>query len=229
MQLTDHLQPIRQATRVVKLAALVARRQRALERAARRMPRPVPWDWAAPRLMPLLSRPSFDDPEAPIVRHPSDLGPSVEFGMDLGGLFMMVDQPVADRWECSPSQLMERALANLRDRAGRLTPTTVVPAVMSGWQIRVIQDRPAWASSLILDFDSINRLFGVQDQLLAAARTNCLVSFPIGIPERIAAAIAVDLEGSGEESLFLDPFVLEDGALLWGGNAPDEDDHEWTS
>jgi hypothetical protein len=223
MQLTDHLQPIRQAARVVKVAAHLARRQRALERAARRMPRPAPWDWAAPRLMPLLARPSFDDPEAPIVRHPSDLGPSVEFGIDLGGLFMMVDQPVADRWECSSAQLMDRAMANLRERAGNLPPTTVASGVLSGWPIRVVQDRPAWASSLILDLDSLTHLFGSHDQLLAAARTNCLVSFPVDIPGRIAAAIAVDLEGSGEESLFLDPFVLEDGALLWGGNTPDED------
>ncbi|MEO5941754.1 MAG: hypothetical protein ABIZ72_11960 [Candidatus Limnocylindrales bacterium] len=230
MQLTDHLQPIRHASRVVKLAAHVVRRQRALERAARRMPRPTPWDWAAPRLMPLLARPGFDDPEAPIVRHPSDVGPSVEFGIDLGGQFMMVDQPVADRWECSPAQLMDRAMANLRERAGRLAPATVVPGVLSGWPIRVIQDRPAWASSLILDLASLTRLLGSHDQLLAAARTNCLISFPADIPGRLAAAIAVDLERSSEESLFLDPFMLVDGDLLWDGNTRDEDlDDRWTS
>jgi hypothetical protein len=229
MQLTNHFEPIRQATRVVKLAAHVARRQRAVQRAAQNMPRPVPWDWAAPRLMPLLARPSFDDPEAPIVRHPSELGPSVEFGMDLGGLFLIVDQPVADRWECSPAQLMVRATANLRERAGRLPPASVASGVLSGWQIRLIQNQPTWASSLILDLASVTRLFGAHDQLLAAARTDCLISFPVGIPEQIAAAIAVDLERSGEESLFLDPFVLEDGALLWGGNASDEALEDWTS
>ncbi|MBA2382435.1 MAG: hypothetical protein H0V73_10035 [Chloroflexi bacterium] len=229
MQLNDQLQAVRQAARVVKVAAQIARRQRALQHAARRMPRPVPWEWAAPRLMPLLARPSFDDPDAPIVRHQSDLGPSVEFGMDIGGLFLIVDQPVADRWECSSTQLMARAMANLRDRAARLMPTTVVPGVMSGWPIRVVRDRPAWASSLILDLDSLTRLFGSHDQVLAAARTNCLVSVPVDIPERIAAAIAVDLEGSGEESLFLDPFVLESGTLSWGGNTPDADLDRWTS
>lgn len=228
MQLTDHLQPIRQAGRVVKLAAHVARRQRALERAARRMPRPTPWDWAAPRLMPLLARPSFDDPAAPIVRHPSELGPAIEFGIDLGGLFMMVDQPAAERWECSSAQLMERAMANLRERAGRLSPSTVGSGVLSGWPMQVIQERPAWASSLLLDLDALTRLLGTHDQVLAAARTDCLVSFPIDIPGRIAAAVSVDLERSSVESLFLDPFALENGTLLWGGNEPDEDE-AWTS
>ncbi len=230
MQLTDHLQPIRQAGRVVKLAAHVARRQRAVERAALRMPRPAPWDWAAPRLMPLLARPGFDDPDAPIVRHDSELGPSVEFGIDLGGVFMMVDQPVADRWECSPAQVMAQAMTNLRDRAGKLPPTVVASGVLSGWPIKVIRDRPAWASSLLLDHASVTRLFGNHPQILAAARTDCLVSFPIEIPGRIAAAISVDLERSSEDSLFLDPFVLEGGALLWGGLAPDdEEDDQWTS
>lgn len=230
MQLTDHLLPIRQAGRVVKIAAHVARRQRRLQRAARRMPRPAPWDWAAPRLMPLLARPGLDDPDAPIVRHPSELGPSVEFGIDLGGVFMMVDRPVADRWECSPKQLMAQAMANLRERAGTLPPTAVASGVLSGWPIKVVRDQPAWASSLLLDHASVTRLFGDHDQVLAAARTDCLVSFPIDIPGRIAAAIAVDLERSSEESLFLDPFVLQDGTLLWGGNTPDEDlDDEWTS
>lgn len=226
MQLTDHLQPIRQAGRVVQVAAHIARRQRAIQRAARRMPKPVPWDWAAPRTMPLLARPSFDDPAAPIVRHPSDLGPMVEFGIDLGSIFLMIDQPVADRWECSSAQLMTRSMANLRERAGRLPPATASQGVMSGWPVRIIRDRPAWASSLIFDIDSLTRLLGAHDQILATARTDCLVSFPMDMPGRILAAIAVDLEGSAQESLFLDPFVLEDGVLHWGGNTPDDDDPE---
>lgn len=211
------------------VAAQMARRQRALERAARRMPKPVPWDWAAPRIMPLLARPGIDDPAAPIVRHPSDLGPMVEFGIDLGGIFLMIDQPVADRWECSPAQLATRSLANLRERACRLPAATVSPGIMSGWPVRIVRDRPAWASSLILDIDSLTRLFGTHDQVLATARTDCLVSFPIDMPTRILAAIAVDLEGSAEESLFLEPFVMEDGALQWGGNTPDDEEQEWTS
>ncbi len=56
------------------------------------------------------------------------------------------------------------------------------------------------------------------------------VSFPVDIPSRIAAAVAVDFERSSEESLFLDPFALQDGALVWDGNTPDNDlDDEWTS
>jgi len=221
MLFTDRLLPIRHATEVLRRVAHTARRQRSLERAARTMPKPVPWDWAAPRLMPLLARPCFDEPGLPVVRRASDLGPAVEFGIDLGGVFLIVDEPVADRWECSADQLMARAMTNLRRRAARIEPGQVGTGAMSGWPIRLLQDRPRWASSLLLDLDSVTRLFGPGDQLLAAPTTTCLVSLPIDMPERIAATIVVDLEGTSHESLFLDPFVLEDGVLTWGGNVQD--------
>ena len=187
------------------------------------MPNPVPWDWAAPRLMPLLSGPQFDDPDLPIVRLTSELGPAVEFGLDLGGVFLTVDRHVAERWECSSEQLMDRGLANLRERAAKVTPDQVVAGVMSGHTIRILRDRPAWASSILLDLPTIHRLFGTHDQLLAAPTTSCLVSLPLDTPTRIAAEIVIDFEGP-LTSLFLDPFVLEDGLLTWGGNADDEGD-----
>jgi hypothetical protein len=104
---------------------------------------------------------------------------------------------------------------------------------MSGRTIRVLQDRPAWASSLLLDLPSIHRLFGTHDQILAAPTTGCLVSLPIDTPTRIAAEIAVDFEGP-LTSLFLDPFVMEDGVLLWadealGDELDDDDSAVWTS
>ena len=187
------------------------------------MPNPVPWDWAAPRLMPLLSGPQFDDPDLPIVRLTSELGPAVEFGLDLGGVFLTVDRHVAERWECSSEQLMDRGLANLRERAAKVTPDQVVAGVMSGHTIRILRDRPSWASSILFDLPTIHRLFGAHDQLLAAPTTSCLVSLPIDTPTRIAAEIVIDFEGP-LTSLFLDPFVMEDGVLTWGGNAHDEGD-----
>ena len=69
--------PIRRA---VDKAIDLVREDRALRRAARQMPKPVPWDWAAPRLVPLLSRPAFDPPGEGLVRVTTELGFAVEFG-----------------------------------------------------------------------------------------------------------------------------------------------------
>lgn len=230
MQLPDAPTPIRQASMVLRLTAHIARQNKALARAVKAVPKPVPWDWAAPRLMPLLAGPRFDDPAMPLVRHPSGIGPIAEFGLDLGSLFLMVDRPVAERWECTSAQLMERGLRNLRERAAKLRPEQAVTGVMSGRPIRILQDRPIWASSLLMDLESLTRLFGPHDQLLAAPTTKCLVSLPAGTPWPIAAEIVVDLEASSFEPLFLDPFALENGELVWGGDARDDDDLEdWTS
>lgn len=231
MDMPDARTPLQQASRVIRMTAHAARQHKALARAVKAVPKPVTWDWAAPRLMPLLARPRFDDPEAPLVRHPSGVGPIAEFGLDLGPLFLMVDQPVADRWECTSAQLMERGLRNLRERAVRLRPEQAVTGVMSGRPIRILRDRPIWASSLLMDRDSLTRLFGTHDQLLAAPTTKCLVSLPIDTPGPVAAEIVVDLEVTSMESLFLDPFVLEGGELLWGGDVrgDDDDPDDWTS
>jgi hypothetical protein len=213
---------IQQAVQVLRFTAHKTRRRRALSRAVRRMPNPVPWDWAAPRLIPLLSGPGFDDPDLPLVRLTSELGPAIEFGLEIGGLFVTVDRLVAERWECSADQLLERGLANLRERAARIAPDQVVGGVISGRTVRILRDKPAWASSILLDLPSVVRLFGEHDQILVAPTTRCLVSLPIDTPSRVAADIVVDFEGP-LTSLFLDPFVLEDGVIHWAGDVTDED------
>jgi hypothetical protein len=224
---------VKQAINVLRVTAHMTRQQRRMHRATRSMPNPVPWDWAAPRLMPLLAGPRFDDPDLPLVRLPSELGPAIEFGLDLGGLFVTVDHCVAERWECSAEQLLERGLANLRERAAKIALDQVVGGVMSGRTIRILRDRPAWASSILLDLPSVQRLFGAHDQILAAPTTSCLVSLPIETPTRTAAGIVVDFEGP-LTSLWLDPFVMEGGTLHWVGNAhgddlDDDEDSVWTS
>jgi hypothetical protein len=211
---------------ILRFAATAVRDQRALRRAIKRMPTPVPWDWASSRLIPLLSGPRFDEPGLPIVRARSEIGPVVEFGLDLGGVFAIVDQAVADRWECSADQLLARGLANLRDWATDIETHQVVTGVMSGRSIRLLMDRPAWASSILLDRDALGRLFGRHDQILAAPTTSSVVSLPFDTPDRVAADIVVDLEGSPLTSLFLDPFVLESGVLRWVGDAREDDDDD---
>jgi hypothetical protein len=214
--------PVKLLANVVRVSARLEKNRRAVERATRRMPKPVPWDWAEPRIMPLLSGPSFDRPGESLVRLKSTLGPTVEFGLDLETVFLVVDEIVAERWERSADQLLECGLRNLRRRAERLTPAEVTTGVLSGRRVRLLSERPRWASSILLDLPTLIRLFGDEDQFLAAPRTDCLVSMPIDTPARAFAEIAVDLEDRWN-SLWLDPFVLESGQLMWEGSLADED------
>jgi hypothetical protein len=214
--------------RVLSVTSEVARETRALRRGVKRMPKPMPWDWAAPRMLPILSGPSFDPPGEPLIRFRSELGPMVQFGVDLGGAFVYVDEPVARRWECTAEQLMERALRNLGDRASRVQPTQVAFGVMSGRSIRILRDRPRWASSLVLVPDELFRLFGDHDQIIGTPTQSCLVSLPLDTPPHTVAEILIDFERGTLRSLWLDQFVVEDRRLIWSDDAEaDEDDDRW--
>src|SRR5256885_4176924 len=147
--------PVKLLANVVRVSARLERNRRAVERAARGMPKPVPWDWAEPRIMPLLSGPSFDGPGESLMRLTSTLGPTVEFGLDLGTVFLVVDEIVAERWERSADQLLECGLRNLRQRAERLTSADVTTGVMSGRRVRLLDRRPRWASSILLDLPTL--------------------------------------------------------------------------
>ena len=209
--------------RMLTVTGEVARETRALQRAVKKMPSPVSWDWAAPRILPILCGPSFDRPGEPLVRARSEVGPMVQFGIDLGGVFTYVDEPVARRWECSRDQLMDRALKNLHDRACRIRETQVVSGVMSGRSIRLLRDRPGWASSLILDPEGLFRLFGDHDQVVGTPTASILLSMPIDTPARIVAEIIVDFERDTMRSLWLDPFVVSDRQIIWCLDDDDED------
>jgi len=210
--------------RVLSLASEAAREQRALARAAKRMPKPVPWDWAAPRLLPLLSGPSLDPADLRTVRARSALGPVVEFGLDLGRVFAIVDEDVAQRWEVTSGQLLERSLVNLRARAARIEPSQVTHGVMSGHGLRSLSPQPHWASSVILDEGTVLRLFGAHDQILATPTRRTLISLPIDTPSRLVADIVVDMEVGQLHPLLLDPFIVEDGAIIWGGEMDEPDE-----
>jgi len=78
----------------LRLAARLVKEQRALGRAAKQMPRPMPWDWASPRLLPLLCGPYLADDE--LMTDVLDPGCAVVFGVDLGRVFTLVDPEVAE-------------------------------------------------------------------------------------------------------------------------------------
>ena len=208
----------------------MAREEQAFRKAVRLMPKPVPWEWAAPRLIPVIAGPIFDPPGEPLVRVRSELGPMVEIGLDLGAALTFVDARVAERWECSAIQLMERALGNLGERAARIEALRVQTGVMSGREIRLLRDQPRWAASLLLAPDELFRLFGKHDQVLAAPAADCLVGFPIDAPPLTVADIVVDFEQASSRPLFLDPFLVVEGELRWPEIGYSDDDvDDWPS
>lgn len=205
-------------------ALAMLREDRAARKAIRRMPKPVPWEWAQRRLVPLLAGPRIDEPGEPIVRATMDPGVAVIFGIDLGVALPVVDEAVATRWECSPAQIQDVAVANLKKWAAKLEPTVVRDATLSGHRVRMIQERPQWASSILLVPDQLQRLFGSHDQMFAAPRASTLLSLSLDVPTRIAADIVVDFEAGAPYPLLLEPFFLEDAELRWGGSAEWADD-----
>jgi hypothetical protein len=199
----------------LRLAAHIVKEDRAIARAAKRMPKPVPWEWARPRLVPLLAGPRFDPPGEELIRSVAGPGCAIEFGIDLGGVFPVVDASVAERWECSADQLRDMALANLRQRVTRIGPRAAAAGTLSGRIVRLLRQPRGLAASCVFLLDELTRLFGSHDQVLAAPSRSLLVSFPMNTPAEVLADAVVDLEMGEPLPLLLDPFVLLDGELHW--------------
>jgi hypothetical protein len=207
----------------LRFAAHVLKNDQRVARAARSMPKPMPWDWARPRVIPLLSGPRFDDPGEGFVRAQAGPGCAVEFGVDLGGgAFVLVDQIVAERWECSAQQLLQVGLENLDARLSRLTPADVASGAFSGRMMRRLERPRRCAASVILLKDQLLRLFGSHDQVLAAPSQGMLVSFRIDTPPQVVATSVVELELEQPVPLLYEPFVLLDGMLHWQAEDDDE-------
>lgn len=205
----------------LRLAGRLVKQDRALARAAKRMPRPAPWEWARPRLVPLLVGPCYDPPGEAIVRAQAGAGCAVEFGLDLGGVFATVDERVAERWECTADQLLVAAMANLESRVEKLTAGDVAGGAFSGRIIRRLTRPRGCAASLVLVSDHLKRLFGEHDQVFATPSQSELVSFPITTPAEVIASAVVEMEMDEPLPLLYEPFVLLDGKLHW---QPDDDD-----
>lgn len=204
--------------------ARLIRNDRAFIKATRRMPRPVPWDWAKPRLMPLISGPRNDMPGEGLVRASADVGCAIEFGIDIGGHFPLVDQSVAERWETPVGELVATSMANLARRAAAIPPTAVHDAVRSGRVIRILRQPVGCASSMLLIPDELKRLFGGHDQVFGAPGRHTLVSFPTEMSTGTVADIHVEMEMDELMPLFLLPFGMEDGKLLWADTVFDDED-----
>jgi hypothetical protein len=173
------------------------------------------WDYASSRIVPLLSGPRFDRPGEAIVRAIGAPGCAIEFGIDLGGVFPLVDRQVAERWECTGEQLREVAYTNLRSRVEPVPRSAVTEGTLSGRIVTMLRAPRGLASSVLLLADELVRIFGAEDQIFGAPTRSLLVSFPLATPARIVAEAVVDLEDAAPWPLMLDPFVLCDGELAW--------------
>ena len=116
-------------------------------------------------------------------------------------------------------------MANLERRVGAIPDSAVQHAVMSGRAFRLLRSPSGCASSVLLIPDQLRRLFGGHDQMLAAPGRHILLSFSIEMPTIAAAQIAVDIEQDELAPLFLGPFLLSDGTLIWD-DVPDDLDAE---
>jgi uncharacterized protein YtpQ (UPF0354 family) len=208
----------------VDLARRILRDDRRARRGLRAAPRPVSWDWARPRLVPLLAGPSVDPPDQPNVRAVSDLGPALVFGLDLGRVYPLIDVETAERWEASAAQIRAAAMDNLRARAARTPASCVRRGTTGGWITTYVRTPAGLASSLVLVPDELRRLIGDHDQLIATPTRDRLVAMPADAPTRIIAGLVVEQEAADPSPLLLDPFLLEDGELGWLGLLDDDDD-----
>lgn len=194
------------------------------------MPKPVPWEWARPRLAPLLAGPYFDRQGEPLVRSVLPPGIAVAFGIDLGrGVLPYVDAPVAERWECTAQQICDAAVFNLSQRMAVVTSDDTKTGTLSGHIVRLLERPLGWATSVLLAPDDLKRIFGDHDQVFVAAGQGTLISLPMDVPSHVARELVFEYESQELYPLMLDPFGLVGGDLHWAGSedyadGDDEDD-----
>lgn len=198
----------------------------AMADALQRVPRGMPWAWAALRVLPVVRGERLqvmDDIELeelgfePAKSYPRmHLPPGVDvtFAVDVEVLTVTVDQRQLDAWEMTAEQVLPAAMANLRRAAGAWKGRAYEDS-FQGVPVRMLEGWPAWASSLVLLPDDLQRIFGDQDQLLVAPYQCNLISLP-GEVDRDLAADVVDVFGFINPSSLLigmPAFVLRDGQL----------------
>jgi hypothetical protein len=217
---------------VANTSVAATRRVRAERRAYAVMPKPVPWDWAEPRLIPLICGPFFDRPGEELIRSVLPPGAAVAFGIDLGhGVLPYVDVVVAERWECTPGQICAAALDNLERRASLIPTTALKSGTLSGHIVQLLDSPRGWSTSVLLTPVHLKRLLGEHDQILLAAGHGTLISMPMDAPAHVARELVYEYEAKERYPLLLDPFALVGGEITWGGSTEyagdGGDDDDW--
>ena len=193
------------------------------------IPAEPPWTWAALRVMPtipgdvvrlleVLDLDELDDLGfRPLLEFPTvhvEPGIDVAFAIEADVVHVKVGQADLDRWDMQAPDVMPAALANLRRAVGTWTGR-VKEDQYEGVPVRMLEDWPHWAVSLLLLPDELTRVFGADDQLFVAPYACNLVSFPADV-DRDMAADLVDMFGTiNPRSLLrgLPAFVLRGGSL----------------
>ena len=190
------------------------------------IPAEPPWAWAALRVLPTIPgdvvqlldgidldelgfRPLGDFPTVHV-----EPGIDVAFGIEADVVNVRVQQADLDRWDMQPADVMPAALANLRRAVGTWTGR-VVDDTYQGVSVRMLEDWPHWAVSLLLLPSELQRVFGPGDQVFVAPYACNLVALPADVDRDLAADI-VDMFGTiNPRSLLrgLPAFVLRDGCL----------------
>lgn len=184
------------------------------------------WAWATLRVLPTIPGDVvrvLDDVDLeelgfrPLTDFPTlhvEPGVDVAFGIEAEVVQVRVHQADLDRWELTLAEVMPAALANLRRAIGTWTGR-VKEDRYEGVPVRMLEDWPQWAVSLLLVPEELKRLFGSHDQVFVAPYACNLVALPADVDRDLAADL-VDMFGTiNPRSLLrgLPAFVLRDGSL----------------
>jgi hypothetical protein len=150
-----------------------------IRRVLERVDLDVGWDQLAPSILPLLSRrvPSPIRAGAPVQ---ALLGPGivVGFGIDFGPAFATVTRDLAERWRVADSDIVAKALANVRGLAVELPPRAVKRVDLDeGVLVHILQSGAGWASGLLVVPDLLPRFFGPGPHLVGAPCRDVVMAF----------------------------------------------------
>jgi hypothetical protein len=193
------------------------------------IPAEPPWTWAALRVMPtipgdvvrLLEGLDLDELDdlgfRPLLEFPTvhvEPGIDVALAIEADVVHVKVGQADLDRWDMQAADVMPAALANLRRAVGTWN-AKMKEDEYEGVPVRMLEEWPHWAVSLLLLPEELKRVFGSHDQVFVAPYACNLVSLPPDVDMDIAADL-VDMFGTiNPRSLLrgLPAFVLRDGIL----------------
>jgi hypothetical protein len=174
-----------------------------IRRALERVDLDVGWDQLSPSILPLLPRriPSQIRAGAPVQ---AMLGPGivVGFGIDFGPAFATVTRELVGRWGVADSDVVAKALGNVRGLASELPPRAVKRVDLDeGIVVGILQSGAGWASGLLVVPDLLSRFFGPGPHLVGAPCRDVVMAF--------AEDASLDLVFDLVESLaFADPVGL---------------------
>jgi hypothetical protein len=171
------------------------------------------WDAVADRLLPLLPRQRSvrcGVPD-PVMRHVPP-GLAVTIGIDAGPALLYVNDSVAATWGMTSDEVVDRALANVRQRAERLRRFPLIRESMVGYPLTCFVSHEGWASSLLLMPDLLARVFGDAPGIVFAPTRDVVCRAPIDADWQRARWLLEDL---GEP----DPNALDVPLLTFVGGA----------